>query len=164
MTTYAPFDRDQRFLLPPDLKEWLPEDDLARFIVAAAERVRLRAFRSNRQAGGKPQYHPRLMLALRVYCYANGIFSSRRIERATYRDIGARFIAANPHPDHDTIATFRRTNKAAFLEVLLLAREMGILKLGPVSIKLAPAKAGGSKIDANASKIRSVLFPVEWRR
>src|SRR4051812_12633029 len=155
MTSYAPFDRDQRFLLPPDLKDWLPEDDLAHFIVAAAERVRLGAFRTNRQAGGKPQYHPRLMLALLVYCYANGVFSSRRIERATYRDIGARFIAANTHPDHDTIATFRRTNKAAFeaafLEVLLLGRETGILKLGTVSID-------GTKIDANASKIRSVRY------
>ena len=101
MTTDAPFDRDQRFLLPPDLKDWLPEDDLAHFIVAAAERVRLGAFRTNRQAGGKPQYHPRLMVALLVYCYGNGVFSLRRIERATYRDIGARFIAANTHPDHD---------------------------------------------------------------
>lgn len=155
MTTYAPFDRDQPFLLPPDVKDWLPEDDLAHFIVAAAERVRLGAFRTNPQAGGKPQYHPRLMLALLIYCYANGVFSSRRIERATYRDIGARFIAANTHPDHDTIATFRRTNKAAFeaafLEVLLLARETGILKLGTVSID-------GTKIDANASKIRSVRY------
>lgn len=155
MTTYAPFERDQPFLLPPDLKDWLPEDDLARFIVAAAERVRLGVFRTNPQAGGKPQYHPRLMLALLVYCYANGVFSSRRIERATYRDIGARFIAANTHPDHDTIATFRRTNKAAFeaafLEVLLLARETGILKLGTVSID-------GTKIEANASKIRSVRY------
>jgi transposase len=155
MTSYAPFDRDQPFLLPPDLKDWLPEDDLAHFIVAAAERVRLGAFRTNRQAGGKPPYHPRLMLALLVYCYANGVFSSRRIERATYRDIGARFIAANTHPDHDTIATFRPTNKAAFeaafLEFLLLARESGLLKLGTVSID-------GTKIDANASKIRSVRY------
>ncbi len=155
MTSYAPFEGDQLFLLPPDLKDWLPEDDLAHFIVAAAERVRLGAFRTNSQAGGKPQYHPRLMLALLIYCYANGVFSSRRIERATYRDIGARFIAANTHPDHDTIATFRRTNKAAFeaafLEVLLLARETGILRLGTVSID-------GTKIDANASKIRSVRY------
>jgi transposase len=66
MTSYAPFDRDQPFLLPPDLKDWLAEDDLAHFIVAAAERVRLGAFRTNSQAGGKPQYHPRLMLALLV--------------------------------------------------------------------------------------------------
>src|SRR5262245_32403162 len=122
MTTYVPFDREQPFLLPPDRKDWLPEDDLAHFIVAAVERVRLGAFDTNARAGGKPQYHPRLMLALLVYGYANGIFSSRRIERATWRDIGVRFIAANTHPDHDTIATFRRTNRqafeAAFLQVL----------------------------------------------
>ena len=155
MTTYVPFDRAQPFLLPPDLKDWLPADDLAHFIVAAVERVRLGEFRTNPQAGGKPQYHPRLMLALLVYCYANGIFSSRRIERATYRDIGARFIAANTHPDHDTIAAFRCANKeafeAAFLQVLLLARESGVLRLGTVSID-------GTKIDANASKIRSVRY------
>ena len=155
MTTYVPFDRDQPFLLPPDVKDWLPADDIAHFIVAAVERVRLGEFRTNPQAGGKPQYHPRLMLALLVYCYANGIFSSRRIERATYRDIGARFIAANTHPDHDTIAAFRCANKtafeAAFLHVLLLARESGVLRLGTVSID-------GTKIDANASKIRSVRY------
>lgn len=155
MTTYVRFDRDQPFLLPPDLKDWLPQDDIAHFIVAAAERVRLGMFRTNPQAGGKPQYHPRLMLALLVYCYANGVFSSRRIERATHRDVGARFIAADTHPDHDTIATFRRTNKvafeAAFLEVLLLARESGLLRLGMVSID-------GTKIDANASKIRSLRY------
>ena len=95
------------------------------------------------------------MLALLVYCYANAIFSSRRIERATFRDVAVRFVAANLHPDHDTIATFRRTNKAAFeaafLQVLLLAREAGLLKLGTVSID-------GTKIDANASKIRSVRY------
>jgi|SRR5690348_8510603 len=155
MTTYAPFDRDQPFLLPPDLKDWLPEDDIAHFIVAAVDRVRLNAFQTNPQAGGKPQYHPRLMLALLIYSYANGVFSSRRIERASFRDIGARFIAANTHPDHDTIATFRRVNKAAFeaafLQVLLLARESGLLRLGTVSID-------GTKIDANASKIRSVRY------
>lgn len=155
MTTYSRFDRDQPFLLPPDLKDWLPEDDVAHFIVAAVDRVRLGAFHTNPQAGGKPQYHPRLMLALLIYSYANGIFSSRRIERATFRDIGARYIAANTHPDHDTIATFRRVNKeafeAAFLEVLLVARETGLLQLGTVSID-------GTKIDANASKIRSVRY------
>ena len=155
MTTYVPFDRDQPFLLPPDLKDWLPEDDIAHFIVAAVERVRLGAFRTNPQAGGKAQYHPRLMLALLIYSYANGVFSSRRVERATWRDIGARFIAANTHPDHDTIATFRRANRAAFeaafVQVLLLARETGLLKLGMVSID-------GTKIDANASKIRSVRY------
>jgi transposase len=155
MTTYMPFDREQPFLLPPDVKDWLPADDIAHFIVAAVERVRLGAFHTNARPSGKPQYHPRLMLALLVYSYANGVFSSRRIERATYRDVGTRFIAANTHPDHDTIANFRRTNKqafeAAFLQVLLLAREMGLLRLGTVSID-------GTKIDANASKIRSLRY------
>lgn len=155
MASYVPFNRDQAFLLPPDLKAWLPDDDLAHFVVAAVERVPLGAFEVAARPGGKPQYHPRLMLALLVYSYANGIFSSRRIERATYRDLAVRFVAANLHPDHDTIATFCRANKAAFeaafLQVLLLAREAGLLRLGTVSID-------GTKIDANASKIRSVRY------
>jgi transposase len=142
-------------LLPPDLKAWLLEDDLAHFVVAAVDRVPLGAFVVPSRTGGKPQYHPRLMLALLIYSYANGIFSSRRIERASYRDIAVRFVAANLHPDHDTIAEFRRSNKAAieaaFLQVLLLARESGLLRLGTVSID-------GTKIDANASKIRSVRY------
>ncbi|WP_174247830.1 transposase, partial [Acidisoma sp. S159] len=121
MANFIAFNRDQAFLLPPDMKAWLPEDDLAHFVVAAVERVPVGAFEVPARAGGKPQYYPRLMLALLVYSYANGIFSSRRIERATYRDIGVRFIAANLHPDHDTIAVFRRLNKAAveaaFLQV-----------------------------------------------
>jgi hypothetical protein len=96
-----------------------------------------------------------MMLALLIYCYANGIFSSRRIERATYRDIGVRFVAANVHPDHDTIATFRRENLTAvsesFLQVLLLARELKLLKVGLVSVD-------GTKIEASANKHRSVRY------
>ena len=155
MSNFVPFNREQSFLLPPDLKEWLPADDVAHFIVAAVDRIPWALFQVPDRTGGKPQYHPRLMLGLLIYCYANGVFSSRRIERATYRDIGVRFVAANLHPDHDTIAVFRRTNKtafeAAFLQVLLLARESGLLHLGMVSID-------GTKIDANASKIRSVRY------
>ena len=155
MTDFIPFNREQSYLLPPDLKRWLPEDDVAHFVIAAVERVGLSAFRVKTRPGGKAQYHPRLMLALLVYSYANGIFSSRRIERASHRDIGVRFVAANLHPDHDTIAAFRRANKAAFeaafLQVLLLARESGLLRLGTVSID-------GTRIDANASKIRSIRY------
>lgn len=155
MSSFIPFNRDQAFLLPPDLRSWLPADDVAHFIVAAVERVPLGAFAVPARTGGKPQYHPRLMLALLIHCYANGVFSSRRIERATYRDVAVRFVAANLHPDHDTIASYRRTNRAAieaaFLHVLLLAREIGVLRLGTVSID-------GTKIDANASKIRSVRY------
>jgi hypothetical protein len=94
MATFVPYNRDQSFLLPPDLKDWLPADDLAHFVVAAVERLPLAAFPVNPQAGGKPQYDPRLMLALLIYCYANGLFSSRRIERATHRDLGVRFVVA----------------------------------------------------------------------
>lgn len=155
MSNFVPFNRDQVFLLPPDLKIWLSEDDLAHFVTAAVERVPLGDFKVAVRAGGKPQYRPRLMLALLVYTYSNDIFSSRQIERATCRDIGVRFVAANTHPDHDTIAVFRKSNKAAFevafLQVLLLARESGLLRVGNVSVD-------GTKVDANASKIRSVRY------
>ena len=147
--------RDQAFLLPPDLRDWIPEDDLAHVVIEAVERVDLGAFKVNRRGSGSAQYHPRMMLALLIYCYANGIFSSRRIERATRRDLGVRFVAANSHPDHDTIATFRRENLGAvaesFLQVLLLAKELKLVKLGVVSVD-------GSKFDANASKHRSVGY------
>ncbi len=155
MTGFIPFSRDQAFLLPPDAKDWLPADDVAHFVVAAVDRVPLGAFAVRPIPGGKAQYHPRLLLALLVYAYANGVFSSRRIERATYRDLGVRYVAANLHPDHDTIATFRRANRTAFevvfLQVLLLARESGLLRLGMVAID-------GTKLDADASKIRSVRY------
>ena len=153
MSNFVDCDRDQAFLLPPDLRDWIPSDDLAHFVIEAVERVALGAFKVNHRGTGSAQYHPRMMLALLIYCYANGIFSSRRIERATHRDIGVRFIAANLHPDHDTIARFRRENFAAvsesFLQVLLLARELKLLRVGLVSVD-------GSKFKANASKHRSV--------
>ena len=155
MSRFVDCGRDQAFLLPPDLREWIPEDDLAHFVIEAVERVDLGAFKVNRRGTGSAQYHPRMMLALLIYRYANGIFSSRRIERATRRDIGVRFVAANSHPDHDTIATFRRDNLAAvgesFLQVLLLAKELKLVKLGVVSVD-------GSKFEANASKYRSVRY------
>jgi transposase len=155
MSRFVDCDRDQAFLLPPDLRDWIPEDDLAHVVLEAVDLVDLSVFKVNRRGTGSAQYHPRMMLALLIYCYANGIFSSRRIERATYRDIGVRFVAANRHPDHDTIASFRRENALAiaesFLQVLLLAKELKLLKLGVVSVD-------GSKIDANASKRRSVTY------
>ena len=155
MVKFVDCERDQAFLLPPDLRDWIPEDDLAHFVIEAVERVDMGAFKVNHRGTGSAQYHPRMMLALLIYCYANGIFSSRRIERATHRDIGVRFVAANRHPDHDTIATFRRENLAAvakcFLEVLLLAKELKLLKVGLVSVD-------GSKFKASASKHRSVTY------
>ena len=156
MSNFVDCDRDQAFLLPPDLRDWLPADDLGHFVIEAVERVDLGAFKVNHRGTGSAQYHPRMMLALMIYCYASGIFSSRRIERATHRDIGVRFVAANRHPDHDTIARFRRENFAAvsesFLQVLLLAKELKLLRVGLVSVD-------GSKFKANASKHRSVPVP-----
>ena len=83
MVNFIPYDGSQRLLSPPDLCDWIGDDDLVHFIVEAVERVDIRAFTVNWQGQGKAQYHPRMMLALLVYCYGNGIFSSRRIERAT---------------------------------------------------------------------------------
>jgi transposase len=155
MSKFVDCARDQAFLLPPDLRDWVPEDDLAHFVIEAVERVGIDAFEVNDRGTGSAQYHPRMMLALLIYCHANGTFSSRRIERATHRDIGVRLVAANQHPDHDTIATFRRRNVQAvsesFLQVLLMAKELKLLKLGVVSVD-------GSKLDANASKHRSVTY------
>ena len=103
MANFISSDRTQAFLLPPDLRDWIGEDDLVHFITAAVERVDIGTFKVNWRGSGKAQYHPRMMLALLIYCYANGIFSSRRIERATHRDVAVRFITADTHPDHDTI-------------------------------------------------------------
>lgn len=155
MARFLQADRSQPFLLSPDLREWVPADDLAHFVVAAADRVDLGAFRINHRGSGSAQYPPRMMLALLVYCYANGIFSSRRIEQATHFDVRVRFVAANTHPDHDTIATFRRENEAAFadafLKVLELAKELKLLKVGTISVD-------GTKINANANIHKSIRY------
>ena len=155
MKNFRDYDRSQRFLLPPDLSDWVADDDLAHFIIEAVERVELSSFHLSRTGSGKAQYHPHMMLALLIYCYARGIFSSRAIERATYRDVSVRFIAVNDHPDHDTIAKFRRRNQVAisraFEQVLLLASKAGLLKFGTVSVD-------GTQMKANASKIKSVRY------
>lgn len=155
MSKFIESDQSQAYLLPPDLRDWLPADDLAHFVLEAVERVDISRFGVNERGTGSAQYHPRTMLALLIYCYANGVFGSRRIERATYRDIGVRFVTADLHPDHDTIAKFRRENLAAFsecfLQVLLLAKELKLLKVGTVSVD-------GTKLDGNASKHRSVRY------
>ena len=148
-------DRDTPMLLPVDLREWVPEDDLVHFVIEAVDSMRLPSMGVNRRGTGSEQYPPRMMLQLLVYCYANGMFSSRRIERATYRDIAVRYLTGDTHPDHDTICTFRRQNgqvvREAFVEVLRLASEMKLLKLGTVSVD-------GTHIRAHASKHKSVRY------
>ena len=149
-------DRNTPMLLPPDLREWVGEDDLVHFIIAAVERLPLSAFAINHKGCGDEQFPPQMMLALLIYCYANGVFGSRRIERATYRDVSVRYLCGGEHhPDHDTICTFRRRNfeavAGAFVSVLELAREMKLLKLGCVSID-------GTHIRASASKDKNVTY------
>lgn len=148
-------DRDTPLLLAPDMRDWVPEDDMVHFVIEAVNGVDMGAFRINQRGTGSRQYPPRMMLGLLVYCYSHGMFGSRRIERATYRDVGVRVLTGDTHPDHDTICKFRRENReafgAAFLHVLELAREVGVLRVGTVSVD-------GSHIRANASKDCNVTY------
>lgn len=155
MRHFRPIDRQTDFLLPPSLQDWLPEDHLARFVVEAVERLDLNQITRQYTGRGSAAYHPEMLLALLIYSYATGVFSSRRIEQATHDSVAFRFVAANTHPDHDTLASFRRRfiNEFAdlFAQVLELAHQMKLLKLGQVSVD-------GSKIHANASKHSALSY------
>jgi transposase len=105
MSNFREFDRETGFLLPPSLDEWLPEQHLARFVVEVVDGLDLSAMVKSYRGTGSAGYHPALLLGLLVYGYATGVFSSRKLERASYDSVAFRFIAANDHPDHDTIAT-----------------------------------------------------------
>jgi transposase len=152
---FVEVDRNTPMLLPSDLRDWVPEDDLVHFVIEAVRSLPTGEFVVNERGTGYAQYPPSMMLALLIYCYANGIFSSRRIERATYRDLGVRFLTGNTHPDHDTICTFRRQNAGLvakfFVRVLELAHELRLLQVGTISVD-------GSRIRANASKHRGVSY------
>ena len=108
---FVEVDRNTPMLLPADLRDWVPEDDLVHFVIEAVKTLPTGEFVVNDRGSGYAQYPPSMMLALLIYCYANGIFSSRRIERATYRDLGVRFLSGDTHLDHDTICSFRRQNE-----------------------------------------------------
>jgi transposase len=149
MSNFRQVDRETGFLLPPSVDEWLPERHLARFVVEVIESLDLSRLVKAYRGSGSASYHPSVVLGLLVYGYATGVFSSRKIERATYDSVAFRFLAANDHPDHDTIATFRRRFlgeiEQLFVQVLLLAREAGLVKLGTVALD-------GTKVHANASR------------
>jgi transposase len=133
MSNFRDVDRQTGFLLPPSVDEWLRQRHLARFVVEVIDGLDLRALVGSYRASGSASYHPSMLLGLLVYGYASGVFASRKLERATYDWVAFRFIAANDHPDHDTIATFRRRFlkeiTELFVKVLMLAREMGVLQL-----------------------------------
>ncbi len=129
---FVNIDRDTPMLLPPDLRDRIPEDSMVHFIVEAVEGLDIQHFKVNDRWTGSAQYPPRMLLSLLIYCYATGRFSSRVIQQAGWYDVAVRYICGGDrHPDHDTICAFRTGNreafKEAFGEVLLLAKEMGYL-------------------------------------
>ncbi len=151
-------DLDQPFLLPPSLQDWLPESHLARFIAELMPGLDLSKIygRYGRRDGrGKAAYHPVMMVRLLLYGYCVGVTSSRRMEHASYDDIAFRYLCADQHPDHDTIADFRRQHLPVlaqlFTQVLQLCDKAGLVKLGHVAID-------GTKLQANASKHKAMSY------
>lgn len=147
---FLPVERDQSFLLPPSMKDWLPEDHLAFFVLDVIEQMDLEPFflRYRDDGWGAPAHDPKMMVALLLYAYCIGERSSRRIERRCNEDIAFRVICANNSPDHTTIARFRKQNEQAlascFTEILRLCAEAGLVRIGAVALD-------GTKILANAS-------------
>lgn len=155
MSHFRPILRDVDFLLPPSVQDWLPEGHLARYVVEVVEVLDLSALERAYAGRGSLSDHPELLLSLLIYGYATGCYSSRKIERATYDSLAFRFIAANQHPDHDTLATFRRRFatefEATFVQVLQVARENQLSRFGSVSLD-------GTKIHANASRHNALSY------
>jgi transposase len=143
------------YLLPPSLEDWLPEGHLARFVVEIVNKLDLNEMDKEYRGNGSAAYPPHAMVALLFYGYATGVFSSRKLERATYDSVALRYTAANTHPDHDTIANFRKRFlpqlEALFAQILLLANQMDVLRLGSVCLD-------GTKVKANASKHKALSY------
>ena len=155
--TFRPYELNQRLLLPPDMREWLPEGHLALFVSDVVDALDLSAIFAayEGEERGQPPYHPAMMVKLLVYAYCTGKPSSRKIERATYEDVAYRVLAADQHPDHDSIAAFRQRPLQAlaglFVQVLRLCQEAGLVQLGHVALD-------GTKIKANASQHKAMSY------
>ena len=156
--TFRPYTLNQRLLLPPDLREWLPEGHLALFVSDVVDALDLSALFVVYEQGdgrGQPPYDPALMVKLLVYAYCTGKPSSRQIERATYEEVPYRVLAADQHPDHDSLADFRKRHLAAlanlFTQVLRLCQATGLVKLGPVALE-------GTKVKAHAAKPKALSY------
>ncbi len=152
---FIEIDRSEPIVLPDNLIEWLSDNDLAIFIVDVVEKLDVSTIENAYKHGGSKGYPPKMMLALLFYCYAKGIFSSRKIERATYELIPVLYIASGLHPDHDSINTFRKRFLSElselFVMLLQIAHDMKIFKLGDIYID-------GTKIKANASKHKAMSW------
>jgi transposase len=145
---YVNVDRETPLLLPMDLRDWVKGNDLVQVIVEAVEACDLGGLEGSGRGTGDAQYPPRMMLALLIYAYATGLYSSRRIEQATYDSVSLRYLCANWHPDHTTIAEFRRRHdpllRRCFGEVLYMAKRSGLLRLGAVSLDGTRVPGAGS--------------------
>jgi transposase len=155
---YRDCNLNQLLLLPVSLHDWLPEGHLARFVAEVVEALDLSPIYAKHEPGdgrGRAAYESRMMVRLLIYGYCRGIASSRRIERATYDDVGFRYLAAEEHPDHDPIADFRKEPLAAvsqrFVQVLRLCQQAGLVKLGHGALD-------GTKVKANASKHKAMSY------
>ena len=155
MSHFQPILRDTNFLFPPSINDWLPEQHLARFVVEIVEQLDLKAMERAYRGSGSAPFHPALLLSILVYGYATGVFSSRKLEHATYDSVAFRYVAADTHPDHDTLNAFRKRFlkqiEALMVQVLLIARTMGVLKLGNIALD-------GTKINANASRHSALSY------
>lgn len=156
--TFRPYTLDQQLLLPPDMRAWLPEGDLALFISDVVDELDLSGIYAAYESGegrGQPPYHPAMMVKVLLYAYCIGTPSSRKIERATYRDVAVRVLAGDQHPDHDSIAEFRKRHldalAALFVQVLRLCQAAGLVTLGHVALD-------GTKLKANASKHKAMSY------
>ena len=154
--TFRPYEPDQMLLLPPALADWVPEDHLARFVRDVVETLNLTAIEATyTEERGYPPYHPRMMVAVLLYAYATGTYSSRKMARRVVEDVAMRFLAAGNQPDFRTLSDFRKRHSAAlaalFTQVLRLCRRAGLVKLGQVAID-------GTRLKANASKHKAMSY------
>ena len=155
MSRFKPIKRDMNYLFPPSMNDWLPEHHLARFVVEIVEQLDLKVMERAYGTSGSAPFHPALLLSILVYGYATGVFSSRKLENATYDSIAFRFVAADEHPDHDTLNTFRKRFlkdiEVLMVQVLMIARTLGVLNLGNIALD-------GSKFKANASRHSALSY------
>ncbi|MCT4644187.1 MAG: transposase [Carboxylicivirga sp.] len=155
MAKFISADRNQQTLMPYAIEDWLPQNHLARFIVEIVSMLDFKHIYSQYRGVGSTAYDPRMLLSLVFYGYSTGVFSSRKIEQSTYDSVAFRFIAGNHHPDHDTISSFRKRFlpeiKGWFKEILLIGKEMKLVRMGNIYID-------GTKVQANASKHKAMSY------
>ena len=155
MSPFKPINRHTSYLFPPSVDDWLPEQHLARFVVDVVEQLDLKEMERVYRGAGTEAFHPALLLSILIYGYATGVFGSRKLERATYDSVAFRYVAANEHPDHDTLNTFRKRFlpqiEGLMVQVLLIAQAMKLVSLGHIALD-------GTKVKANASQHSALSY------